>query len=235
MWAEIGDGQRAVLSYTRAISKRWVSGVGALYQRRVFGELTLSDVMFSVPVYYLGAGALGAQLKLDVTPSAEISPRYAFEVMPSWHISGRPDSGFTLSTRYRYSHYSVADTHLLQPGLAYQGGGWGAGLYAYLVIPTFGPNSITPQLRAQYALTPLWGLSWWSTYGYETLNERFFNPARQAPQWENLLRVSHLLSDTQGIDLNLSYMRFFPATPEIALELFNRDRVELTLHYFIKF
>ena len=136
--------------------------------------------------------------------------------------------------RYRYARYSIAETHLTQPGAEYIASRWRVGAYAYLVFPTFGPNSLTPQLRTSYTITPHWSVGWWSTYGYETLNEQFFDPARQAPQWENLVRITHFISDYQGVDINLSYMRFFPNTPEIAQELFNRDRGEVTLHYFFK-
>ena len=206
------------------------------YQRRVFDQLTLSDVSLSVPLTYQSAAALGVNAQVEITPYAEISPHYAMEITPSYlsRRSAQRGAAWRLALRYRYAHYTLADTHLLQPSLAYLGGRWSVALHAYVVFPTFGPNSLTPQLRLSRAIARGWMIGWWATYGYETLNERFFNPARQAPRWENLIRITRFLSDDEGINMSLSDVRFFPETPEIAQELFNRDRFEFTLHYFIK-
>lgn len=228
----IGDWQQATLGYQRQWSSRWSAGLITQYQRRGYNEVRLSDLSVGLPVRYQATTRFALSARADVTPIAQISPRYAGELTPSYRFKDAP---LTLSVRYRYARYSIADTHLAQPGIAYDASPLLIQLYAFLVFPTFGPNMLTPQLRLTYALSYRWRLGWWSTYGYEVLNERFFDPARQAPKWENTLRVSYLFNDHQGINLGVGYNRFITADPRLAAEVFNQDRVELSSHYFIKF
>ena len=231
-WVPIGDWQHAVLSYNRQWSKRWSAGVTTQYLRRGYNELRLSDLSFGLPITYRAHPRFTLATQLDVTPIAQISPRYAGEVTPRYQLEG---GSLAISMRYRYAQYSIADTHLVQPGLEYRSARLLAELYTYIVFPTFGPNTLTPQLRLTYTLSYKWRIGWWTTYGFETLNERFFNPSRQAPKWDHTLRVSHLFTDYQGVNLGVSYTRFITDDPALAQEVFNQDRVGLSTHYFVKF
>ena len=185
-----------------------------------------------MPIYYQTVRQLSVNAQVDVTPMPQISPGYAAEITPKYRLSQLP---FALSMRYRYAQYSRAYTHLAQPGLIYHRSSLSLGLYAYVIFPEFGPNSITPQVRLRYVLTPFWHISWWSTYGYETLNERFVDPARQSVQWGNFVRISHILSDTQGINIGVNYIHFLSNNPQISQEIFNQHRLQASLHYFVRF
>ena len=228
----VGDWQSAVVSYNRQWSKRWNVGVISRYLRRDFNGEVLSDFGLSIPVYYQNDGQFSLNAQVDMTPLPQISPRYAAEVTPNYRLSKLP---FTLSTRYRYAQYSRAFTHLVRPGVLYHHARFSLGLYAYVIFPEFGPNSLTPQARLRLRITPSWYLSWWSTYGYETLNERFVDPARQSVQWGNFVRLSHFFSDTQGVNLGANYIHFLSDDPIIAQEIFNQNRFESSLHYFVRF
>ena len=231
-WISPGDWQRAVISYSRQWSKHWNAGIVTRYLRRDFNGEVLSDFGLSVPVYYQTHRQLSLNAQIDLTPIPQISPRYAAELTPNYRLSKLP---LTLSTRYRYAQYSSAHTHLIQPGIEYQRARLSLGFHAYVIFPEFGPNSLTPQTRLKYRLTPFWHLSWWSTYGYETLNERFVDPSRQSVQWGNFVRSTHIFTDTQGVNLGINYIRFLSDDPQITQEIFNQNRLEVSLHYFVRF
>ena len=230
-WISVGDWQRMALNYSRQWHKNWNAGLGGYYFRRILNQQAQSDLSLVAPVYYTHKN-LTLKTQVDLAPQASILPLYALELAPSYRLDSIP---FTLFTRYRYVNYDIAYAHVSQSAITYHANRFDLAAHMYLILPQFGSNLLTPQIRLNYRFNYFWRLAWWSTYGYETLNERFVDPNRQAIQWSNFIQVRHLLTDWQGINLGVSYVHFLAENEQMASEIFNQNRLEASLHYFVRF
>jgi hypothetical protein len=230
-WMSIGDWQKLNVSYTRQWDQNWNAGLATRYLRRTVNQSELSDLSFMLPIYYVRK-ALTLKSQIDFAPQAIISPLYSLELSTSYRFKKLP---ITLHSTYKYAAYNIAYSNLLLSGVHYNGKRLNIGAYAYLVFPEFGPNLLTPQLRVGWYFNYFWRLVWWTSYGYETLNERFVDPRRQSTQWTNFLQIKHLLTDWQGLNLGVAHTTFFPDNSLMAQEIFNQDRIEVSLHYFWRF
>lgn len=225
----VGDWQMISGSYTRSID-RWVSGLGAQVLRREFSDQTLFDFSLSLPAYW-STDRFGIEVLGTWSPTAYFSPSYSIQLSPSirfWDMASH--------LTYRFAEYPIAYAHVLTPGFS-----WSPktlpiviGVFVYLSVPEFGANLITPQLRFEYKINYFWSGELWTTYGYETLNDRFVDPTRQAPQLGLYFQGKHLFNDWSGLVLGLSWTQFF-ADERIAQERFNQDRFEISLRSFIRF
>lgn len=226
----VGDWQYATLSYTRQFRK-WTTGIDTRLFRRELSTSAPVDWSVGVPLYtqwdrFLFFGHIG------VSYQPKFFPHYTIELQPAYQFESIP---FRLELTYRYAQYQTPRAQMLLPGLHWLGGVIDAGLYCYFVIPEFGPVLLTPQARFQWSITYFWRLVIWSHYGYETLNNQFVNPNRQAPQWGSFIQIKHLFTDWIGLNIGLSYVHFISDNIDILRERFNQDRLEVSLHSFWRF
>ena len=70
---------------------------------------------------------------------------------------------------------------MITPGFSWRNPklGWATGAFFYIGSWIWS-ILYTPQLRIERYFGYFWRVELWCTYGYETLNDRFIDPARQA-------------------------------------------------------
>ena len=229
---DVGDWQILNASYTYQASS-FTTGVAARLFRREFPGLAPTDFSVQVPLY-TALGPLSLEAMGEWSPQPTFVPEYSIRLSPSLRI---PSILSALHLTYRYAQYTIASAQMITPGLSWRNPklGWATGVFFYITIPEFGGSLYTPQLRLEYYLSYFWRIELWCTYGYETLNDRFVDPARQAPQLNLYAQLKHLFSDYSGMNLGLSWANFIPPNAQIAQERFNRDRLELSIRTFFRF
>ncbi len=236
---DVGDWQMLNASYSYTLHKptqaldSFTTGLGARILRREFPTIAPSDVSLLLPLY-LQVKNFGLECWGEWASEPSFVPKYSVLLSPSWRISSLKSA---LHFTYRYAQYAIAQAQVYTPGVSWNDPqlGWKAGLFLYITQPEFGETFYTPQARIERYFTYYWRSELWVTYGYETLNDRFVDPARQAPQLSFYLQLKHLLSDYSGVNLGLSWVKFLPPNQLIAQERFNRDRLELSIRSFFRF
>ena len=180
-----------------------------------------------VPLY-LQLEQFGLECWGEWSPEPSFVPKYSLLLSPSWRFSKIKSA---LHFTYRFAQYTNAKAHVYTPGISWNNPkvGWKTGLFLYITQPEFGEIFYTPQVRLERYFTYFWRSELWVTYGYETLNDRFVDPARQAPQLSFYWQIKHLFNDYSGLNLALSWVKFLAPNEQIAQERFNQDRIEFSL------
>lgn len=229
---DVGDWQTINGSYTY----QWAhltTGLATRVLRREFPTEAPIDFSLLLPLY-TAYKALSLEMWGEWSPSPTLVPQYSLQLSPSLRISSLFSA---LHFTYRYAEYTQASAQVLTPGFSWRHPrlGWAAGAYLYITIPEFGETLYTPQVRLERMFSYFWRFELWCTYGYETLNDRFVDPTRQAPQLSLYAQLKHLFDDYTGLNLGLAWVNFLPPNPQIAQERFNRDRLEVSLRTFFRF
>ena len=231
-WVDVGDWQMFTGSYTYQ-APAMTSGLATRVLRRESLPNAPTDLSLLVP-FFTTFNAFSFELLGEWSPQPTFVPQYALQLSPALRFSSISSA---LHLTYRYAKYTVASAQVVTPGFSWLAPklGWGAGIFLYITIPEFGKSLYTPQLRVEHFFNYFWRTEYWLTYGYETLNDRFVDPARQAPQVSIYGQLKHLFNDYSGINLGLSWIKFLPKNDQMAEERFNRDRVELSIRTFFRF
>ena len=229
---QFGDWQQLTSNYLRSFKdSRYSVGLGGRLFRRELSASSPIDLNLSLPFVYRGEQwALEGQT--EWSPSPIFLPEFALQLTPSVTLKRVP---LHLTLTYRFAQYTAPHSQLLIPGVSYRGRLGSIGGYAYVIIPEFGPVLLTPQLRTALRISYFWRLVLWGHYGYETLNDRFVDPNRQAPQVSLFFQVRHLFNDWVGLNLGVSIVHFLPQNNSIAQERFNQDRLEFSAHTYWRF
>lgn len=229
---DVGDWQTFNASYTLQ-TQGLTTGVAARVFRREFPGEAPTDLSLQVPLY-TNLGPFSLEVWGEWSPQPTFVPQYSLQVSPSYRIAPLLSA---LHLTYRFAQYAVASAQMITPGYSWHNPqlGWATGVFFYITVPEFGGALYTPQLRLEYYLSYFWRIELWFTYGYETLNDRFVDPARQAPHFNLYGQLKHLFSDYSGIYMGLSWANFLPPNAEIAQERFNRDRLEISVRTFFRF
>ena len=234
---QTGDWQRGILGYGYLMEQnpnRVLSFGGSLQAHR--REFSLEP--FTDPFGSLWTHWNNQNWGLDAQIEGSIRPKF----LPNWGIQLRPYHRFNFKTQsleiaslYRFAQYQIASSQLFTPSLTWTHPSWSLGFYLYLTFPEYGPNFLTPQFRFSKKISYFWRFGLWGLYGYDTLNDRFVDPNRQAPLWNLYGYVQHLWNDWQGTRIGLSYLHFLPQSFQQAQERFNQNRLEISLHHYWRF
>ena len=229
---DVGDWQTLNASYTYQTQKV-TTGMATRVFRREFPGQAPTDFSLQLPVY-TSYGPLSLEFWGEWSPQPTFVPKYSLQLSPSLRL---PSILSAIHFTYRYAQYTIASAQMITPGLSWRNPklGWATGAFFYITVPEFGGILYTPQLRIERYFSYFWRVELWCTYGYETLNDRFIDPARQAIHLNLYAQLKHLLSDYSGVTLGLSWANFLPQNDDIAQERFNRDRIEISLRTFFKF
>ena len=229
-WVSVGDWQQITGGYTHSWSS-FTTGLSSRVLRREFTQDNPVDLSVQLPMYFNGE-IVSLEMIGEWSPSPTFVPKYMLHLSPTIRFLS-----FATHFTYRFAQYQNGYAQILTPGFSWQPRSlpWRLGLFVYLTSPEFGPILISPQLRVEYLLSYFWRVELWTTTGYETLNDRFVDPARQAPQLSLYGQVKHLFNDYSGLTLGLVWTHFFPETEIMAEERFNQPRLELSLRSFLRF
>ncbi|MAD60324.1 MAG: hypothetical protein CMH49_02260 [Myxococcales bacterium] len=238
---DVGDWQTLNAAYSYTVHNPFTSldhssvtsGLATRVLRREFPGVAPTDLSLQVPLY-LQLEQFGLECWGEWSPQPSLVPEYSLLLSPSWRFTELKSA---VHFTYRFAQYTNAKAHVYTPGLSWNDPsvGWRAGIFMYITQPEFGEVFYTPQLRLERYFTYFWRSELWITYGYETLNDRFVDPARQAPQLSFYWQIKHLFNDYSGLNLGLSWVKFLAPNEQIAQERFNRDRLEFSLRSFFRF
>jgi hypothetical protein len=229
---DVGDWQMIAGSYTYQLPAL-TTGIATRVLRRDLPTYSPTDLSIQLPIY-TAFGPLSLECWGEWSPDPVFVPQYAIQVSPALRFSSILSA---LHLTYRYAEYAIAHAQLVTPGFTWSNPtlGWGVGGFLYVTIPEFGEVLYTPQLRIERLFSYFWRTELWITYGYETLNDRFVDPTRQAPQISLYTQLKHLFSDYSGLNIGLAWVKFLPQTDQMAQERFNQDRLEVSIRTFYRF